>query len=103
MADNMYWVTFRLVQDATRQDRYDMLVGALNDAATGGSYWDEPTSFWLFNSSLSIDEISAMIGDSIDTGKDVALIGMPHKKSARVVGKVDDKDLFKIHDFVKQV
>lgn len=98
----LYWVTFRLKDNRTRDDRYDALMAAMRDCA-GSKWWVEPTSFAVFQSDLGIDDLAAHLGAAIDEGVDVLLIGMPEVKSARVIGLVEDRDLFKIWPWVRHV
>jgi hypothetical protein len=100
MATNVYWVAFRLADNATRDERYRELTDDLKGAAAG-KYWDEPTSFFVLPSELSINELAALVKSSIDEDTDIVVIGMPYIRAARVIGLVEDDDLFEIWDFVK--
>ena len=101
MAD-LYWVTFRLEKDSTWQERYTALDSAISDATADQKWWKEPTSFYLFRSELGIDEIVALIKEAISAQTDVVVIGMPDYKSARVIGTVEDDDIFTLWDWVQQ-
>lgn len=96
----LYFVAFRLKQDSTREARYAALEGALADAS-GGKWWKDPTSFIVFQSTLTIDQIATLVSDAIRETTDIAVIGMPEVKSARVVGVVEDDDLFELWDWIK--
>ena len=95
MAD-LYWLTFRLEDNATWQRRYDALKLSISECTVGGKWWVEPTSFFLFRSEVGIDSIAALVADAIDTETDVALLAMTDYKAARVIGSVRDGDLFKL-------
>lgn len=95
MAD-LYWMTFRLEDDGTWQRRYDALKSTISDCTTGSKWWVEPTSFILFRSEAKIDELAALVAEAIDTETDVALLAMTDYKSARVIGSVQDSDLFSL-------
>lgn len=97
---NVYWLTFRIEQVGNHTTRYDRLMNAVSDL-TGGSWWVEPTSFVLFRSESSIDQVAAAISAELDTDRDLALVGMPEFKSARAVGAIRDQDLFKLMPFTK--
>jgi len=95
-----YWMTFRLENDPQYAQRYDSLVETVRDMAQ--RWWIESTSFLLFETALSIDEVAAKVKSALDTAKDLALIGMPDYKSARVVGASQDGDLFTLMPFTKR-
>lgn len=103
MALNIYWITFRLEDDATYTARYEKLNRVIVELYEGGEYWDEPTSFHILRSSLSIDEIARTVGSAINKRSDLVLIGMPEYKASRVVGIAHDPDVFKIMPNCKQV
>lgn len=67
---------------------------------TKGRWWTDPTSFVLFESDLSIDGLAPHLKAAIDLDRDIAIVGMPHVKSARVTGNVYDHDLFELLPFV---
>jgi hypothetical protein len=93
-------MTFRIADDQQYAQRYDNLVEAVRTIAS--EWWTESTSFLLFESALSIDDVAAKVKDAINPAKDLALIGMPDYKSARAVGAVKDGDLFKLMPFTKK-
>ncbi len=96
----LYFVAFRLAQDSTHGSRYAALEGVLADAA-GGKWWKDPTSFIVFRSALKIDEVANLVADAIRVSTDIAIIGTPDFKSARVVGDVEDDDLFELWPWIK--
>jgi hypothetical protein len=97
----LFWVTFRIEENAGREARYRALQEAVSDCANG-KWWDEPTSFILFQSGLKIGQIAERLEEVIDTDCDVAVIGMPDYKSARAIGAVNDPDLFNLWSWVKR-
>ena len=101
MAD-LYWVTFRLEEDSTWKQRYNALDSAISDATEGGKWWKEPTSFYLFRSELEIGDLVTAIKGAISTRTDVVVIGKPDYKTARVIGTVEDDDIFTLWDWVKK-
>jgi hypothetical protein len=88
-----YWITFRIEADSNYEARYDALHKAIDKACS--AWWLEPTSFYLIQSDLKIDQLAATIKAAINPRVDMALIGMPDYKSARVVGKVEYLDSLK--------
>lgn len=87
-----YYITFRLEQDATYNDRWKRLVDAIDGIST--RWWVEPTSFFLFESGHSIDQVAAVAKAAINVNKDVVLVGMVDYKGARVVGKANSRAVF---------
>lgn len=60
------------------------------------------TSLILFESDLAIGQIVAGIKKAINTGTDVAVSGIPDIKTGRLVGNVQDNDLFDLWDWIKK-
>lgn len=84
----VYWVTFRLVdrtvEGRSYSDRYQALVDAANEHATDA--WDEPTSFWLIESSSTRAQIAASMRRAIATSSDLVLIGSMEHTGATLIG-----------------
>jgi hypothetical protein len=95
-----YWTTFRIHNDASYRTRYDNLVEAVRSISS--KWWVDPTSFLLFESSKDINGVAAAVKAAINTGTDMALIGMPDFKDARLVGQTGDQDLFALMPFAKK-
>ena len=96
-----YWMTFRIADDGRWALRYHALVDTVRSIATG-PYWDEPTSFFVFESALPIDDVAARVSRVLNMRTDVAVIGMPEWKSARVLGDTPKDDaLFRLMPFAK--
>lgn len=98
----VFWLTFRIKKDAGYEQRYEALKTAVNAVKEGTRWWAEPTSFILFKSQFTIDQVAARIKGALNTASDMALIGMPEVKDARVVGKLEDEDLFEFMPFTKR-
>jgi hypothetical protein len=96
---NVYWLSFCIAKDATYQDRYDALDAMIGSLTV--RWWKETTSFILFSSERSIDEIAAFVESVIDIDQDIVLIGMPQVKSARIIGSWTDPDLTELMPFVR--
>lgn len=82
----VFWITFRIENDVTYDDRYNALIGAVKQH-NDGSWWFEPTSFWLVESNSSRAAIAASVKRAIDVGKDLVLIGSMQYAGATLVGK----------------
>jgi hypothetical protein len=98
-----YWITFRIQErshysrsdDARRQALYDAVRGLAHR-----KWWVEPTSFILFTSDWSIDEIASAISEAVATQFDVVLIRDAESKVARAIGPVD-ADLFELMPYAQ--
>ncbi len=95
----VYWLTFRLKEDATYSDRYDALIEQVKGIQH--MWWVDASSFILFEATSSIDDIAKFIKGAIDPAKDLVLVGMPDFKDARVIGALKDQDLFTLMPFTK--
>lgn len=98
----LYWVTFRIADVGNWKARYGAVQQAVKEL-TLGSWWTDPTSFIVFQSDQTIDTIAAHIRAALDPDQDIAVVGMPNIKSARVVGNVEDPDLFTLWDWIQAV
>lgn len=96
-----YWLSFRLQDDPTYSERYKNLTEAVRKLST--KWWVEASSFIVFASPSSIDEIAASVADTIYLDTDLVIIGMPDFKSARLVGHHEDDDIFELVPFIKKV
>lgn len=99
----IYLVTFRLKQNRTYQDRYDKLVSAIADVAAGYKTWEEPTSCVVLGSKYEIDPVAEHLKKAIDPNVDVILILKTDYKDARVVGTVEDDDIFALIPYAKKM
>jgi len=85
---SVQWITFRIeasvVGGRSYDTRYQALVDAVNAHATDA--WDEPTSFWIFESTSSRAAIAASIKAAIATSKDVVLLASMEHTGATVIG-----------------
>ena len=97
---SVYWISFRINDDASYRQRYQNLMDAIQAIST--KWWLEPTSFVLFESDRDIDGVAAMTKTAINPRIDTALIGMPDYKSARLVGVSTDQDIFFLMPFTKK-
>jgi FAD/FMN-containing dehydrogenase len=100
-----YWATFRLDKTPPHDRTYNARLAALEEAIRTSAvdlWWKEPTSFILFFSNLTIDQIVAAIKPAIDEKRDLVLLSMTEILSARLIGKSDHAaDLRTLMPFVK--
>lgn len=90
MADT-YWLSFELKSNATYSHRYAALIDAVKKHVDG-SWWFETTSFYVFRSNSSADEISRSIISAIDPSVDRAVLGMTDYKTTRGVGQITEQN-----------
>jgi hypothetical protein len=98
----IFAITFRIHDDAGYSDRYESVVEAIKSQATGnGKYWDEPTSFFLIESSLNSEGVASKIdqSSSFADSKDLLLVTNLTQRGYKAIGNVKDDDL---HDLMKK-
>ncbi|MBZ0163410.1 MAG: hypothetical protein K8H74_11935 [Notoacmeibacter sp.] len=92
-----YWLTFRIEQKTvdgiSAGKRRDDLYAAIQWHAE--TWWLEPTSFVLFDSSSEIGEIASSCKEAIAPSVDQVLIRKLNSKAARIIGKVEDMDMLR--------
>lgn len=96
----VYWLSYRIAKKGDYDERY----GALNDmvkAIAETAYWDETTSFFVFDSSKDIDAIATSVEGALNTSWDLALLRKMDAKGARIIGSPDDEDIFKLMDYLQ--
>jgi hypothetical protein len=96
----VYWISFRLHEDSTYDDRYKKLYAAAQKI--GSKWWVDTSAFIVLDSAQSVDQVAAAVKAAIGPN-DVALIGMPEFKTARLIGQTKDQDIFELMPFTKKV
>jgi hypothetical protein len=96
-----YWVTFRIHDDATYEHRRDKLYEAIRTVSS--KWWIEPTSFITFASNESANAIAFRIKSAFNPNTDLALPGMTDYKTALLIGKSEDSNIFDLIPFLKRV
>lgn len=89
-----YWLSFRIADETSHDgrdhaDRYNALYDAIDEIST--RWWLDTTSFVIFESARDIDDIASVCALAIDTDIDCVLLRALDRKSARLVGKSEDK------------
>jgi hypothetical protein len=98
MASRVFYLSFKIAEDATYAVRYGKLIDAINECIQGFQ-WSETTSFVLFQSSMGADEIAARIQSAISPKKDLVILGSPTTRLLMVIGKNDSDILESIVEF----
>lgn len=95
-----FWITSRIESNASYDERYLALQEAIRQHST--RWWTESTSFYLFESASSIEDIARAVKPALGK-RDIALLGMIGFKGNWVVGPVSDNDLFTLIPNVKAI
>ena len=82
---NQYFVTFRLEENETYKHRYGDLMDFLQDTSNG-TYWDEPTSFVLFDSTDELQHIVSGLKRCIDNETDIVVLGIVARGKLMPIG-----------------
>ncbi|MAO54171.1 MAG: hypothetical protein CMM61_00550 [Rhodospirillaceae bacterium] len=98
---SIYWVSFRIDHTGNYQYRYDALVEGIRGLAA--RFWEETTSFIVLETAASIDTLAADALSAIDPNNDVVLVRNMDSKSARVIGLVEDDDIYVLMPYLKYV
>jgi hypothetical protein len=100
-----YWLTFRIATETAGGKSYEARWDALYEAVRklSNSWWVEPTSFVLFESAHGIDTVAAHCQRAVAPAVDLVLVRELDTKSARVIGKVSDQNLFKLMPYLQKV
>jgi hypothetical protein len=85
----VYWLTFRIADDADSARRWRALEAALG--ALASSHWKEPTSFWMFRTAVSPAMIRQGVGSAINQQQDVVAFALLGSTEVEIVGKSNDQ------------
>ena len=103
---NTYWLSFRLHDSDGYEKTYNKRLEALNDtimeACGHARWWLETTSFYLFASAESTDQIATRVKRAIVEKVDLVVFGKTDFKAGRVVGNCQDPDIFDLVPFMKK-
>lgn len=94
-----YWLSFRVaehdVEGRSGHDRRTALEEVVYEAS-GPDWWDATTSFMIFNSDWRFSDLTNRMKAAISQADDVFLIRKLNYRQARICGKVDDLDIFRL-------
>jgi hypothetical protein len=93
-----YALSFELKKNTTYQTRYDMLMVA---AKSYGRHWCDTTSFVIFETSESIDEVMAHLAAAVSATTDILFLLDLDVKAARIYGAWRDEDIFKLAPYTE--
>lgn len=99
-----YWITFRISYESvggkSYDDRYDAFTSAV--VANASSHWAQTTSFYVIESTSSIDALTAILKREFAPSKDLFLIRQIDAKSAKICGQNDDNDIFTLMPYLER-
>lgn len=94
---SIFAITFRIERDAGYADRYDSVISAIK-SETSSTYWDEPTSFFLIESSKNSEGLADSINarSTFSESRDLLLVVNLSQRGYKALGKVEDADLHRL-------
>jgi hypothetical protein len=98
----VFAVSFDLHYDANYQDRY---ASFMEQVKKGGVWWADTTSFVVVRTAETIDTFCSRIytQSSFNSTKDLYLVMDTEVKSARIRGKISDRDIFKLIPYLTEL
>ena len=92
----VYWLSYRIEEDLTGDQRRKALVDEIAAQATPGLIWHETTSFIVFDSSNKIDGLAQAFRATIDPRVDHFLIREMEAARARICGRIRSNAIFQL-------
>jgi hypothetical protein len=94
-----YWLSFRVADDVEHQrsleQRHDDLIKSLSRHISG-KYWEKSTSFIVFESRSTIEQIAKDAKAAIDPLCDLFLLRKLDVKQARICGRNTDNNIYEL-------
>jgi hypothetical protein len=99
---SIFIVTFRFEFDDNYDERYDTFVKELRNVKL---YWEEPTSFFVVDTSETIDAFCDRIyyKSLFDEDKDLFVVIESGNKVGRIRGKVHDQTISTLMPYLKKL
>lgn len=102
-----FWISFRIAEKTvggkTYDKRYEDFIDELRTFVSG-KVWEKTTSFVVFESHQTIGAIARGLKEKIAPSEDLFLMREMNQKSAVIVGKNDDDDIFDLMgDYLKKL
>jgi hypothetical protein len=106
VANTIYWLNFRIEDDETARKpnhkaRYEALVEIVEEYAL--TWWRQSPSLYIFDTNIAIDNIAPLFKKCINPELDYVILGQLDAKEARIAGRYNDKDIFQIVPFLKEM
>ncbi|WP_031371875.1 hypothetical protein [Lysobacter antibioticus] len=100
-----FWLSFRIAYETvggkTYETRYNDFTNTLAGLRT--KYWEETSSFMIFESAFSIDQIATKAKAAFAPSTDIFVIRDLNRQTARACGNIKDQDLFVLAPYAKKV
>jgi hypothetical protein len=101
-----FWLSFRITDNVKTQRsfdrRYEDIIQVISRHISG-EYWEESSSFIIFESRSTIDQIVHDAKIAVDPRYDLFLIRRLDVKQARICGKTTDENIYKMMPYLKKV
>lgn len=91
----------RTVGGRDYKTRWNALYDAIH-IISGINYWQETTSFIVFTTEKTLDEVASIAKSAVSSAYDLVLIRSLDVKDARIFGPVTDNDIFQLMPYLKK-
>ena len=104
--NTIYWLNFRIEDGETARKpnhkaRYEALVEIVEEYAL--TWWRQSPSLYIFDTNIAIDNLAPLFKKCINAESDYVILGQLDQKEARISGRYNDKDIFQIVPFLKEI
>lgn len=100
-----YWVSYRIadvtVDGRSYENRYNAFVDGITEILQ--TWWSETTSYYAFTSPKGIGDVAARLKAAIKPSHDLFLLREMDARAARICGKNDDQNIFKLMPYLQLV
>jgi hypothetical protein len=101
-----YWLNFRIEDDETarkpnQKARYEALVEVVEEYAL--TWWRQSPSLYIFDTNIDIDRVAPLFKQCINPACDFFMLGEMGKEEVRIFGRYNDKDIFKVMPYLKEL
>lgn len=100
-----YWLSFTLdeatVGNRTYNARYKALYDTIHEIS-GTDYWEKTTSFIVFDTNKTIDQVTALVKKAVSPTYDLVLIRSLDVKAARIFGPNTNNNIFKLMPYLEK-
>ncbi|HYP58369.1 MAG TPA: hypothetical protein VEQ35_08805 [Beijerinckia sp.] len=106
MPNTAYWLNFRIednevARKPNQKQRYEALVEIVEEYAL--TWWRQSPSLYLFDTNIDIDKIAPLFKKCINPECDFFLLGQLGKEEVRIYGRYNDKDVFTVMPYLKEL
>lgn len=99
-----YWLSFRIadreVGGRTYNERYDDFKNLVEALST--TYWNETTSFYVFESEHGLNALTGALRSQIDEAYDLFIIRQLDNKAGRICGDYSDPSIFTLMPYLQK-